>query len=695
MRISRLALTLAGLVLLLVAFYRIPSLSGGQAAVSLSLPGHEDLSFWVNHNGLIELDFEGEAGFGDMARLLMRRRANRDFFRSIRSTFTFRVQDLAALDTPDLFRAAIEGGRLIWRNEPKSLVVPANRIFNLPLVVVNRNERNEPIRAELGDSRVEGEIGPGKAAGFFLKIASSNPISTERRLVILAGERRLESTISLDVRPLGTLRVRLFDHDGSTGYARVYLTAADGLAYAPRGAISRFAALSAEQYFHAAAAFELDLPAGQTLIEATRGQEYRLASRTVEVQPGKTTEVELRLERWVHMAAQGWYSSDSHIHANYTAPHHQVITPADVRLQTLAEDLNNANLMVANSSGGFIHDEAFFEGKPHALSRPGFIMYWNEEMRNAGLYGHMSFFNLKSLVHPIYTGFNGAPHWEDYPPNYATAKAAQDQGGAVTYVHPGYQPNLAGASCRELPVDLALGQIDAIDVVSNNPEQVGMEIWGRLLNCGFRLAISAGTDSFTNVADHYTPGGGRVYVRLDGPMDYAPWISNYKRGRSFASNGPVIFFTLDGKEPGGELRFPAGARKLRVRANVRTQVPLDKIEVVVNGRPVVSGDSLTIDREITLTESSWVAVRALGPWHRLILNDDAAFAHTSPVYVYLGDRPIRSPEDARFYVDWIDQLIDRVEKRGRFATPEKKQEVVDLFRRARQVFLDRAAPPGG
>ena len=130
MKISRLALTLTGLALLLLAFYRIPSLSGGQAAVSLSLPGHEDLSFWVNHNGLTELDFEGEAGFGDMARLLMRRRANRDFFRSIRSTFTFRVQDLSALDTPDLFRAAIEGSRLIWRNEPKNLVGPANRIFN-------------------------------------------------------------------------------------------------------------------------------------------------------------------------------------------------------------------------------------------------------------------------------------------------------------------------------------------------------------------------------------------------------------------------------------------------------------------------------------------------------------------------------------------------------------------------------------
>lgn len=689
MKISRLALVPAALALLAVALYQIPPLSGGQAAVSLSLPGQEDLSFWVNRNGLSEIDFEGEVGFGDMARLLMRRRANRDYFRSIRDRFTFRVQDLATLETPDLFRAAIEEGRLAWLARPESVTVAAGRVFNLPLVVVNRSGRAESVRAGLGASRAEASIAPGKAAGFLLKIREMGTQAV-RRLEVEAGERRLAAEIRLDVRPLGRLRVRVLDEDGTPVPARIYLTGSDGLAYAPRGAIARIAAVPAEPYFHTSGSFEIELPSGATLIEATRGQEYRLAQRTVEVKPGATTDVDTRLERWIHMAARGWYSADSHIHANYTARHHQVITPADVRLQTLAEDLNNANLMVANSSDDFIHDEGYFEGRPHALSRPGYVMYWNEEMRNAGLYGHMSFFNLKSLVHPIYTGFEGTPHWEDYPPNYATAKAAQQQGGAVTYVHPGYEATLAGASCRELPVDLALGQIDAIDVVSNNPEEVGMELWHRLLNCGFRLAISAGTDSFTNVADHYTPGGGRVWVHVDGPMDYGAWIRAYKRGRSFASNGPVIFFKLEGAEPGDELRLPAGPRRVRVKAEVNSQIPLEKVEVVVNGRAVISGAAETIDQEITLAESSWVAVRALGPWHRLILNDTGAFAHTSPVYVYLGEQPIRSREDARFYADWIEQLVERVERRGKFATPEKKQEVIDLFHRARQIYLDRA-----
>jgi TolB protein len=370
-----------------------------------------------------------------------------------------------------------------------------------------------------------------------------------------------------------------------------------------------------------------------------------------------------------------------------------VITANDVRLEAHAEDLNNANMMVANSSGAFLHDFQYFEGKPHRLSEPNFILYWNEEMRSSG-YGHMSFFNLKKLVYPLYTGFRNTPFEEDYPANYPQAEAAQKQGAAVTYVHPANSTDFAtvgGAAAKELPVDLALGQVDAMDVVSNADEISSMELWYRLLNCGFRLAISAGTDSFTNVADHYTPGGGRVYVHSGNPMRYEDWIGNYKRGRSFASNGPVIFLTVDGKEPGDNLHFPDGsAHKVRVKAIVRTRVPLEKLEIVVNGKPVISSpakqDETAIEKDITLAKSSWVAARALGPWSRLVLNDVQAFAHTSPVYISVGSKPVASAEDARFWIAWIDRLIAQVSERGRFSTAERRKEVIELFRRAQDIY---------
>jgi hypothetical protein len=445
------------------------------------------------------------------------------------------------------------------------------------------------------------------AAGFFLKA------TVGARLTV----NEISADFEMDARPLVKARVLLLDENERPAVARVYVTGSDGLAYTPRGASTRITAMSAEYYFHASGEFELELPAGPALFEATRGTEYELTSQAVDLQPGKPAEVRLRLRRWENMAQKGWYSSDAHIHANYTAPHHQVITPQDVRLQTLAEDLNNANLMVANSSGSFIHDEKYFSGGPHSLSVPNYIIYWNEEMRNAGLYGHMCLYGLKQLVHPIYSGFRDTPQWEDYPPNYAQAAATRKQGGAVTYAHPGYASTFEVASARELPVDLALGEVDAMDVLSNNDENATMELWYRLLNCGFRLGISAGTDAFTNVSDHYIAGGGRVYVKGGNSLDYSEWVSGYKRGRSFASNGPVILFTADGKEAGDELRFDGSSAMVRVKAAVRTQVPLDKVEVIVNGKVEVSRPAqgklkMELDERIPLKRSSWIAIRVLG-----------------------------------------------------------------------------------
>src|SRR5262249_25176765 len=128
-------------ILLAAAVFRQDG-SAGQAAVSLSRTGQEDLSFLVNPNGLLQFDVEGEVGFGDMARILLRRRANGDYIRDLRDRFTFRVQDPAALATPDLFRAEYVGGALTWRAAPQSrFVVGSSRTYNVALLLVNRDAK--------------------------------------------------------------------------------------------------------------------------------------------------------------------------------------------------------------------------------------------------------------------------------------------------------------------------------------------------------------------------------------------------------------------------------------------------------------------------------------------------------------------------------------------------------------------------
>jgi len=612
-----------------LALWKHPAAQAGQAAISHSKAGQEDLTFWINHNGLEQIDVDGEVGFGDMARVLMRRRANAAGMRALRDRFVFRKPEVATLAS---FTTATH------------YVIAQNRFFNLPV------------------------IRDGKA--ILHRVIEQKPGPAERTI---DGRK-----YTFDVRPLVKLKVNLRDERGRPAVARVYLTGADGLGYAPKGTVSRFASEPAEQFFHADGSFEIELPAGETMVEATRGPEYELTS--VALNLSKPAEITVKLKRWIDMAARGWYSADAHIHANYTAPHHQDITADDVRMYTVGEDLHLPNMMVANSAGDTVHDRKYFEGKVSNITKPPYLIYWNEEMRNAGLYGHMCFFNLKTLVEPLYTGFAGSKQPDDYPPNYTQAKAARDQGGAVTYAHPGYAPTFDGASMREMPVDLALGQIDAMDVLSNNPEDVAMAMWYRLLNCGFRLGISAGTDSFTNVADHYTAGGGRVYAHLGGPLRYEDWVTAYKRGRTFASNGPMLSLKVDGKEPGDELRYPQGRRGLRVQVELKSAIPAGTVELVINGKVQPASSTVMIER------SSWIAARVIGPQHRMVINDANAFAHTSPVYVYLGGEPIRSQEDARFWIDWIDRLIERTAQRGRFSSAAQKQEVIELFQKAKAVY---------
>ena len=254
------------------------------------------------------------------------------------------------------------------------------------------------------------------------------------------------------------------------------------------------------------------------------------------------------------------------------------------------------------------------------------------------------------------------------------------------------------AGAREFPVDLALGQVDALDVVSNTPEMPAAELWYRVLNTGLRCALSAGSDSFTNIMMHWIPGGARVYVRVPGEFSYQAWVDNYRKGRSFITNGPFLSLRVNGKEPGEELQLwdEQGPISVTVEAEVDSIVPVDELQIIVNGSLLKSqaihggGARARITHQVVLEKSSWIAARAVGPGHLLIMNDPQAFAHTGPVFCYLNNQPIRSPEDARFWVTWIDELIEDVNDRGTFSTDQRRVEVIELFRQAQAVWADLA-----
>ncbi|MFB3903593.1 MAG: CehA/McbA family metallohydrolase [Acidobacteriota bacterium] len=649
---------------------------------------------------------EGVLASSDFGRLLLRHREAGAHVKQlddiVSRTRDYKDESFEAWHSPHLIKVLVEEQAIRVVRAPGELIMPARTRYQFPIMVKNTAPAVRMLTIESPWRTYEFPV-PGRSVrGYCLNVWNPEPGRKPADFSFRAGEFSDRIRLTLDIRAKGRLRVRLIGDEGVAAAARVYLSGVDKLAYMPYGAAQRIMPRTGEYFFYARDTFEVSLPEGEALVQAVGGLEFAPVEKAARVEANKVTTLDLTLDHRFPLYKQGWYSSDSHIHANYFD--NELVTVDDIALQVAGEGLDIANLMVANSTDEHVHDLQHFEGKPHRLSHGRHILYWNEEMRNRLIYGHMSFYNLKELVYPIYTGYPGTEHYEDYPPNYYQAAKARAQGGVVAYVHPAIGTTfdrVGYGGAQEFPVDIVLGEVDSLDVLSNTLEPPAVDLWYRILNTGLSCAISAGTDSFTNFMMYWVPGSQRVYVHVPGPFSYQKWIDNYRKGVSFATNGPILKFSVNDQLPGSRLQLSKkkGRATVRIQAEVQSLVPVDKLEIVVNGSVVASeaipgGRSHRLQREINLEKSSWVAARVWGPGHRLVPDDPQAFAHTSAVYCMVHNRPIASAEDSLFWADWIEQLIKRVTDHGVFATPERRDSVIELFRKAQARYREMAREAG-
>lgn len=563
-----------------------------------------------------------------------------------------------------------------------------------PLPVVLRNGGGSALTVTLKTASGKGSathtfrLQPGEAAAAFMTLQAEADSEAIPSLEVLAQGRTKPIPLEASVVPAGRLKVRVLDEEGSVTPARIYLTGSDGRAYQPAGTQARVSnadygqPFGGDYYFYSGGEFQVDLPPGEATLEVVKGFEYQPVSREVSIAAGGSGTTEVRLQKPFDLRRQGWFSGDTHIHPNVYDDH--LIRPAEVRLISRAEDLNLPQLLVCNDVSSHINDRQYFQGRPHHLSGEHTILYWNQEMRAGDVNNHVGYLGLKRLVQPAYVGWPGTPLPFDYPPNHRMGLAAKAQGAVVTYVHPGLP--------SQYPIDIALGAADTIDVLCQRNEEVNTEHWYQLLNCGFQCPVSAGTDAFLNVPYHLIPGAGRLYARVDSPLTYDGWLEAYREGRSFATNGPLLKFRVNGKEAGEEIRWKSGSLPLEIEAEAVSHVPMTRMDLIVNGQVAASqeaeegGKLISLTREMEISDSSWVAVRVYGEPHKLIPNDTSLYAHSSPVYCYRGNRRIAIRESAAFLIRQIDQLIHRLETRGVFRDAADKEAMFEWFRKGQQVY---------
>jgi len=517
---------------------------------------------------------------------------------------------------------------------------------------------------------------------------------------VAGGEKKPVRITALKFRQLSSwLRVRVLDERGEPTSVRLYVRASDGKAYCPAGEPIYYLPLDRGQrregFFLTSGDDRFPLPAGKLQLVAVKGYEYDLAERTIEVAPGETSEITIQMRRWTNWMQRGWYTGENHFHANYNGSYYQ--RPPQSLRWLQAEDLNVANMMVANSEGAFVHDKEFFTGGVSPLSDGRYVLFWGQEYRNDYVLGHMAFANLRQQVPPSYTSVIGSGSPYDFPLNTQAALEARKQGGFVTYVHPQY----AGYAdvfdtwygAKELPVTAAFGAVDSIDILPSG--EAAYEMWYRLLNAGLRITAGAGTDCFTNYRGiNRVPGSGRIYVEVGPTLTWDRWLARYREGRNFVTNGPLLAFAVNGQPPGSEIRVaPGQPYRARVTAEAVSRVPLRRIEIVQNGQVVEFREAgpnertVRIDKEVVVEKSCWLAVRVTGDAARGSgSSDDATRAHTTPVWIQVGDVPTLVEDDVRFLIRWIDRLWALLEERNNFGPGDNREQARRLFDQARAFY---------
>ena len=533
----------------------------------------------------------------------------------------------------------------------------------------------------------------GTAAGAALRPAASGQTAASGQAIVC---RIVDQESG---RPVPA-RVRLVDENSNEV---VPLGHAGGLAPDAQQGDVRF---QSRRYCYVDGEFGVDPRRLPLQFQVLKGYEYSIAVGELTKAAAREGVFTIPLKRWSAMSRQGWYSGDIHIHH---------IAPKTCRLEMDAEDLNVANILTSD----FTQDRAEFEGRLNSNSGGQSLIYVTQEFRSDHL-GHMCLLNLKQLIEPVATR---QPY--PWPLHAQVCDRVHEQGGYVSWAHFPSMPSL------ESPLDVAMEKLDGLEIlcvleprelpvyvrklVPEMTANSGLRMWYRYLNCGFHLTATAGTDKMTTFV---TVGANRVYAHVEGEFTYQSWIDALKRGCTFVSNNPMLSFTVNGQEAGARLALGSKQhRALEIHARAESQLPYDRLEIIRNGEVIGSATpsgprhTAEIRLEHPLRGSCWIAARAmedLGRYpgvefskiHRAegtLLSSlygtrrpENVFAHTSPIYAIVDGKPIRSWDDAQYYIGYMQHAIDWLKQEARFASGEDRKSSIAAFEQAKAIYERRA-----
>ena len=496
-------------------------------------------------------------------------------------------------------------------------------------------------------------------------------------------------------RPTGVLsvRTRVRDSNQLTG-SRIHLVASDGKTYAPDDAYARVSGVG-DRIFHTPGAFTVQLPVGPVELTIVKGFEFMFQRVQAEITANEVTSVTVDLEPIADMAAKGWYDASTHVHMNYAGNLRNTLE--NLMMMSAAEDQDVVLEQVANKDNRILDYQFFVPGGgPHPVSTADRLVVVGQEYRPP-FYGHVFMFGMTDhLISPFTTGYEGTAIESLYPSNTDMFRKARKQGAWVGYVHAyggeqdPLEDNLGGA--KGAMVDVALDTTDAIEWA--NAGRAGFFPLYAMWNNGLKVTAVGGEDSISSLHQSKLVASVRTYVYTGNRgLDMKAWFDGMRDGYAFVSTGPLVELTVDGKLPGETVELPATGGTVEISARVRSIVPLEKALLVHNGEVIdevmLAGDRKSLDyrTSIQVEESGWYHLRAEGrPEERFPLDANYAQAFTNPVWVTVGDQPVRSRTAAEYSIRWIDKLREMAEAWPGWRSQKERDHVFAQFDEAKMIY---------
>lgn len=447
--------------------------------------------------------------------------------------------------------------------------------------------------------------------------------------------------------------------------------------------------------------FVLQLSPGKYRIHAEYGKEFLPADTAISVGT-EPSPFQLRMKRFVNMPKLGWYSGDTHAHRSLDELPNLVI----------AEDLNVAFPMtywVRDSKEIPSASGPAMEAKPIAADATHLIYPINTE------YEIFSVDGKRHTQGAVFVLNHKTPLNQPSPPALPVAEEARRQHAILDLdkhswawsmmIVPIMNVDLFELSNNhnwrtkfgfpqwtiENAPDWPEVERDAAGFTDLGWTEFAMQTYYALLNCGFRMRVTAGTGSGV----HPVPLGlGRVYVHTGESFSYEAWIENLNAGHSFVTTGPLMDVRFNEQLPGTTWTKDSAENEITISGSILSPNRLRSIEIIRNGEAIqrlsiepeqtpAGAWKYVIHAHETLHGSGWLALRCFED----LPNAKVSFAHTNPIYIDVEDSPfIPRRRDAEFFIQRMNEEIAR-------NTGILPEESLAEYRKAKAIYeavLERA-----